>query len=48
MEDWTCNIASSGPKVPALGLGRMGMSGMYGLADRAESIVDNERQAVFG
>ncbi len=31
MEDWTCNIASSGPKVPpfpALGLGCMGMSGM--------------------
>ncbi len=31
-------LGSSGPKVSALALGCMGMSGMYGPADRAESI----------
>ena len=32
------NWARTGPRVSALGLGCMGMSGMYGPADRAESI----------
>jgi aryl-alcohol dehydrogenase-like predicted oxidoreductase len=31
-------LGSAGPRVSALGLGCMGMSGMYGPADRAESI----------
>ena len=31
-------LGAAGPRVPALGLGCMGMSGMYGPADRAESI----------
>jgi aryl-alcohol dehydrogenase-like predicted oxidoreductase len=31
-------LGSAGPKISALGLGCMGMSGMYGPADRAESI----------
>ena len=31
-------LGTKGPKVSALGLGCMGMSGMYGLADRAESL----------
>jgi len=31
-------LGTSGPTVSALGLGAMGMSGMYGPADRAESI----------
>ena len=31
-------LGSSGPKVSAIALGCMGMSGMYGPADRAESI----------
>ena len=31
-------LGSHGPEVSALGLGCMGMSGMYGPADRAESI----------
>lgn len=31
-------LGAQGPKVSALGLGCMGMSGMYGPADRAESI----------
>ena len=31
-------LGTSGPRVSALGLGCMGMSGMYGPADRAESI----------
>src|ERR671916_2388104 len=31
-------LGSSGPPVSALGLGCMGMSGMYGPADRTESI----------
>jgi aryl-alcohol dehydrogenase-like predicted oxidoreductase len=31
-------LGTQGPKVSALGLGCMGMSGMYGPADRAESI----------
>jgi pyridoxine 4-dehydrogenase len=34
----TRSLGSSGPAVSALGLGCMGMSGMYGPADRAESI----------
>src|SRR5579862_2929547 len=31
-------LGTSGPTVGAIGLGAMGMSGMYGAADRAESI----------
>ncbi|HEY2623981.1 MAG TPA: aldo/keto reductase, partial [Dyella sp.] len=31
-------LGQHGPKVSALGLGCMGMSGMYGAADRSESI----------
>ena len=31
-------LGAAGPRVSALGLGCMGMSGMYGPADRAESI----------
>ncbi|MCL3997399.1 aldo/keto reductase [Streptomyces lavenduligriseus] len=34
----TRNLGTTGPRVSALGLGCMGMSGMYGEADRAESI----------
>src|SRR4051794_41897937 len=34
----TRRLGAEGPRVPALGLGCMGMSGMYGAADRAESI----------
>ncbi len=34
----TRRLGNSGPEVSALGLGCMGMSGMYGPADRAESI----------
>jgi aryl-alcohol dehydrogenase-like predicted oxidoreductase len=34
----TRQLGSTGPRVSALGLGAMGMSGMYGPADRAESI----------
>jgi len=34
----TTRLGSSGPIVSAIGLGCMGMSGMYGPADRAESI----------
>jgi aryl-alcohol dehydrogenase-like predicted oxidoreductase len=34
----TRSLGSAGPKVSALGLGCMGMSGMYGPADEAESI----------
>jgi aryl-alcohol dehydrogenase-like predicted oxidoreductase len=34
----TRRLGTSGPEVSALGLGCMGMSGMYGPADRAESI----------
>jgi aryl-alcohol dehydrogenase-like predicted oxidoreductase len=34
----TRRLGSNGPQVSALGLGCMGMSGMYGPADRAESI----------
>ena len=31
-------LGTAGPRVSAIGLGCMGMSGMYGPADRAESI----------
>src|SRR4051794_33043341 len=34
----TRKLGRTGPQVSALGLGAMGMSGMYGPADRAESI----------
>ena len=34
----TRRLGTEGPRVSALGLGCMGMSGMYGAADRAESI----------
>ncbi|WP_238007879.1 aldo/keto reductase [Dactylosporangium sp. AC04546] len=34
----TSNLGTTGPAVSALGLGAMGMSGMYGPADRDESI----------
>jgi aryl-alcohol dehydrogenase-like predicted oxidoreductase len=34
----TVNLGRSGPRVSSFGLGCMGMSGMYGPADRAESI----------
>ena len=34
----TVELGRSGPRVSSLGLGCMGMSGMYGPADRAESI----------
>ncbi|MDO0915130.1 aldo/keto reductase [Streptomyces sp. DT2A-34] len=34
----TRTLGTTGPRVSALGLGCMGMSGMYGEADRAESI----------
>jgi aryl-alcohol dehydrogenase-like predicted oxidoreductase len=34
----TRRLGAQGPRVSALGLGCMGMSGMYGAADRAESI----------
>src|SRR3954447_14063800 len=34
----TRRLGRTGPRVSALGLGCMGMSGMYGPADRAESL----------
>ncbi|MFF5855278.1 aldo/keto reductase [Streptomyces sp. NPDC012751] len=38
MRTRTRNLGTTGPRVFALGLGCMGMSGMYGDADRSESI----------
>ena len=38
MTTTTRTLGRTGPRVSALGLGCMGMSGMYGAADRAESI----------
>ena len=35
---FTRQLGSAGPQVSALGLGCMGMSGMYGPSDEAESI----------
>src|SRR3954466_8513378 len=34
----TTSLGSNGPQVSAIGLGCMGMSGMYGASDEAESI----------
>lgn len=34
----TVKLGSTGPRVPALALGCMGMSGVYGPSDRGESI----------
>src|SRR5688500_13031163 len=34
----TRRLGTTGPEVSAIGLGAMGMSGMYGPADRAESL----------
>ena len=34
----TITLGRSGPKVSAIGLGCMGMSGMYGASDDAESV----------
>jgi aryl-alcohol dehydrogenase-like predicted oxidoreductase len=34
----TRQLGNTGPRVSAIGLGAMGMSGMYGASDRAESI----------
>lgn len=34
----TRTLGTTGPRVSALGLGAMGMSAMYGEADRAESV----------
>jgi aryl-alcohol dehydrogenase-like predicted oxidoreductase len=34
----TIQLGAAGPQVSRLGLGCMGMSGMYGPSDRAESI----------
>ena len=34
----TRTLGRTGPTVSALGLGAMGMSGVYGVADRSESI----------
>lgn len=34
----TRTLGTTGPTVSAMGLGAMGMSGVYGEADRAESI----------
>ena len=34
----TTQLGQHGPQVSVIGLGSMGMSGMYGPADRAESI----------
>ena len=31
-------LGTTGPEVSAIGLGAMGMSGMYGHADRSESV----------
>ncbi|MFE6283585.1 aldo/keto reductase [Streptomyces sp. NPDC057877] len=38
MTTHTRSLGTTGPQVPALGLGCMGMSGMYGDADRSESL----------
>jgi len=41
-------LGSHGPAVPAIGLGCMGMSGMYGPADRAQSIATIEAAFAAG
>ena len=43
MSEWECvmkmrRLGETGPMVSSMGLGCMGMSGMYGPSDRSESI----------